>query len=96
VPTVGGETPADQIQALVERVEAQGAHAYVVDVTAPDVREAGLAVAKVVVPELCSLDVSYATRFLGGRRLYEAPWRLGLAPRAESPADLNPYPHPFP
>ena len=61
--------------------------AYAVDVTAPDVRAAGLHVAKVVAPELCALDVVHACRHLGGRRLYEYV-------RDES--EINPEPHPFP
>ena len=60
---------------------------YAVDVTAPDVRAAGLRVVKVVAPELCALDVVHLCRHLGGRRLYEYV-------RDES--EINPEPHPFP
>jgi ribosomal protein S12 methylthiotransferase accessory factor len=67
-----------------------------VDVTAPDVRAAGLAVAGVVAPELCALDADHGTRFLGGRRRYEAAFELGLSSRPLEPDDLNPSPHPFP
>jgi ribosomal protein S12 methylthiotransferase accessory factor len=84
------------IQVLTEKLSAQGASAYAVDVTAPDIRDAGMAVAKVVSPELCPLDADHRARFLGGRRLYEAAFELGLSDRVERPADLNPYPHPFP
>jgi ribosomal protein S12 methylthiotransferase accessory factor len=67
-----------------------------VDATAPDIRSAEVSVARVVVPELCPLDADHRARFLGGRRLYEAAYELGLSSRVLDAADLNPYPHPFP
>lgn len=70
--------------------------AYAVDVTAPDVRAAGLRVVKVVAPELCALDVVYACRFLGGRRLYDEPVRLEQRACALREHEINPDPHPFP
>ena len=83
--------PADRVGQLCARLERRSASAYAVDVTAPDVRDAGLAVARVVAPELCALDVEHAAPLLGGRRLYEEPVRLGFGPRP-----INPDPHPFP
>ncbi len=96
IPTLEGKTHAEQVAALSARIDASGSSAYAVDVTAPDVRELGLFVMKVVAPELCSLDVAHATRHLGGRRLYEAPVQLGLRERGLRERDLNPDPHPFP
>ena len=84
------------IEAVTDRLRAHGSSAYVVDVTTQDVQAAGLKVARVVAPELCPLDADHRTRFLGGRRLYEAPVELGLTSRPRGSADLNPYPHPFP
>ena len=96
IPTLEGASAAEQVEALRVRVEAAGASAYAVDVTAPDVRELGLVVVKVVAPELCSLDVPHAARHLGGRRLYDEPVRLGLRPDALREDEVNPAPHPFP
>jgi ribosomal protein S12 methylthiotransferase accessory factor len=96
VPRLDGITVRDHLYAICERLERHGASAYVVDVTAPDVADAGLCVAKVVAPELCALDVEHAARLLGGRRLYETPARLGVAAQRLRFADVNPHPHPFP
>lgn len=84
------------IEAIVGRIEAAGAGAYAVDVTSPDIRAAGLAVAKVVAPELCALDVAHDARLLGGSRLYSAAFELGLRGQPLAWGDLNPDPHPFP
>ncbi len=81
---------------LCDRLAARGASAYAVDVTAPDVRDAGLHVVKVVAPELCALDVEHAARLLGGRRRYDEPARLGRRDRPLTYPEINPDPHPFP
>jgi ribosomal protein S12 methylthiotransferase accessory factor len=96
IPALGGESVGEQVRNLSTRVDAAGSTAYAVDVTSPDVRELGLFVVKVVAPELCSLDVVHGARFLGGRRLYDAPVELGLRSEPLSEDDLNPEPHPFP
>jgi ribosomal protein S12 methylthiotransferase accessory factor len=85
-----------QIAAVCRRLAARGVTACAVDVTAPDIADAGLRVAKVVAPELQPLDVAYEGRFLGGRRLYHAAFELGLRDEPATFDDLNPYPHPFP
>ena len=96
VPGVAGATAFQRIVSICDRLARRGTGAYAVDVTAPDVRSAGLRVAKVVAPELCPLDVAHAARHLGGRRLYEEPVRLGRRTSPLDERDLNPDPHPFP
>jgi ribosomal protein S12 methylthiotransferase accessory factor len=73
-----------------------GVGAYLVDITSPDVRDAGLWVVRVICPELCRLDAPHTARFLGGKRLYHAAYEAGLCARPLSFADINVDPHPFP
>lgn len=96
VPCLEGASPRAQINALCDRLERQNASAYIVDVTSPDVADAGLHVVRVVAPELCPLDVEHAARLLGSQRLYEMPARLGMRTRRLRFDELNPDPHPFP
>jgi ribosomal protein S12 methylthiotransferase accessory factor len=91
-----GANVLELIEGVARRLAERGMAAYAVDVTSPDVRSGGLRVVRVVVPELCPLDVVEGARFLGGRRMYEAAFDAGLVPRRLEPADLNPDPHPFP
>lgn len=91
-----GSSAEEGIEAICRRLARRFTSAYAVDVTAPDIREAGLTVMRVVAPELCALDVEHTARLLGGRRLYEEPLRLGFRTRALREAELNPDPHPFP
>lgn len=91
-----GATPRSQIDAALRRLADHGLAAYAVDVTSPDVQSLGLSVARVVVPELCALDVSHRARFLGGTRLYTAAHEAGLVPAPLDLSDVNPDPHPFP
>jgi ribosomal protein S12 methylthiotransferase accessory factor len=96
VQALEGTSPRSQVEAVLRRLARRGLSAYAVDVTSPDVRALGLHVARVIVPELCALDVSHRARFLGGTRLYTAAYEAGLVPSPLEPADLNPLPHPFP
>jgi ribosomal protein S12 methylthiotransferase accessory factor len=96
VAPLEGDGVLERIEALARRLTDRGMTAYAVDVTSPDVREGGLHVVRVLVPELCPLDVVEGARFLGGRRMYEAAFDAGLLSHPLEPEDLNPDPHPFP
>ena len=96
VPDLEGDNPATRIEAITRRLAARGASAYAVDVTSPDVEEAGLRVVHVLSPELQPIDFAHRWRFLGGRRLYEAAHGIGLRDSPLRPEELNPFPHPFP
>jgi ribosomal protein S12 methylthiotransferase accessory factor len=91
-----GSSAREHVEALCHRLARRCASAYAVDVTSPDVRDAGLTVIRAVAPELCALDVEHDAQLLGGRRLYEEPQRLGRRDRTLTADDLNPDPHPFP
>jgi ribosomal protein S12 methylthiotransferase accessory factor len=93
---LAGSTPSARLAVLVAALARQGLEAYAVDVTPPDVADAGLAVAKVIVPELCPLDVRYDARFLGGPRLRRRAFELGLRDHPLDESELNHDPHPFP
>jgi ribosomal protein S12 methylthiotransferase accessory factor len=96
LPELRGTTAAARVTTVADRLAQAQTRAYAVDVTAPDVREAGLHVVRVVVPELCQLDLFHHHRFLGGARLYDEPSRLGLRDAPLAPDEVNPDPHPFP
>jgi ribosomal protein S12 methylthiotransferase accessory factor len=96
LPSLRVRSAPDAIACIARMLQSAAVSTYAVDVTSPDVREAGFRVARVVCPELCRLDVSYRTRYLGGDRLYTVSRDLGLASTRLRLDDLNPYPHPFP
>lgn len=96
VPRLAGEHPLEHIHSMLDRLAVHDITAYAVDVTSPDVEQAGLKVMKVVAPELQALDAGYVERFLGGTRLREAAFALGLVQRPLDVATFNHDPHPFP
>jgi ribosomal protein S12 methylthiotransferase accessory factor len=96
IPPLEGDGPQEWLTAVVRSLDAAGVEAYVVDVTAPDIAEAGLAVARVVAPELCALNVRHDCRFLGGQRLRGARLLAGVGHRRLADDELNDDPHPFP
>lgn len=91
-----GETPLDQIHAICSRLAEHGFAAFASDLTAPDVRAAGLRVARALVPGLIPINVDHGLGVVGRDRLRAGPLAHGLVDRVLDDADLNPNPHPFP
>ena len=91
----GGDARTD-LDTVLGMLGERGLEAIAVDLTTPDVAQCGLHVTRAMVPELQPLDADYLHRFLGGRRLYEAPRRMGYADAPTTIDTLNPYPHPYP
>jgi len=96
IPALPGASADERVEAICRRLARRGTSAYSVDVTSPDVRDAGLTVVRAIAPELCALDVEHDAPTLGGRRLYDEPFRLGLRRRPLTKDEINPDPHPFP
>ena len=87
---------ATRLQGCVDILAAKGYDVVAVDVTTPDIQDVGFHVVRVLVPGLQPMDMDHNWRYLGGKRLYEAPVAMGYVDRARNPQDLNPIPHPFP
>jgi ribosomal protein S12 methylthiotransferase accessory factor len=84
-----------QLRTALRALQQQDLDAIVVDVTLPEVLQAGLRVVRVVVPGLIPLTFGHRYAAKGGPRLYTVPVTLGYASRSPAEADLNPAPHPF-
>jgi len=83
------------IDELVFRLGRSGHEVIVVNCTVPLLRGLGLCAVKVLIPGLQALNAGHRYRVLGGRRVLEAPRRMGLADRDRTLSELNPWPHPF-
>jgi ribosomal protein S12 methylthiotransferase accessory factor len=88
-PTADGPEAA-QLEFLLGRLRAAGMDPVAVDLTADEVREAGLWVLRVIVPELVPISFVHRARYLGTPRLLA---RAGAGPAA--PPTVNPHPLPF-
>jgi len=96
LPDRSSESSVANLRVVASELGDKGFDVVGVDLTTPDVDEVGFKVVRSVVPGLQPLDDAHTCRHLGGRRLYELPYRLGLLPRPAAESDLNPDPHPFP
>lgn len=84
------------LEDCVQGLARCGLEALAVEITSPQAAAAGLHVVKVVVPGMLPIDFGSSGKHLGGRRLYEAPARMGYAQFATTPGRLNTLPHPLP
>lgn len=81
------------MQAAVERCRRLGMQLIVADLTTDELREIGLWVVRVIVPQLLPMSPVHRARYLGHPRLYDLAALHGRAGFSE--ADVNPHPQPF-
>lgn len=93
VPARSEECVLANVRRCVDALRERGFEVIVVDVTPPDVRQAGFSVARVLIPGMQPLNGSYVARHLGNPRLSEVARLFG---RTFSVEQANPHPHPFP
>lgn len=93
---VATNDPERAIRDLTARYRARGHRVYCVDITTTDLAQAGLTATTTLSPRLARLSIGMGGRFLGVRRLFDEPARLGFRPTPSSIEELNKYPHPFP
>ncbi len=81
------------LEDLLRRFKRAKIDLYVVDLTTDEALRAGMRVVRVVIPALQPFSFIHRARYLGHRRLYEAPAKLGY--RSYSETELNHHPQPF-
>lgn len=84
----------EQIFKIVTTLKTNGYNVLVKDLTTPDVNQIGFHCIRAVVPQLLQMGGAYPFYFLGGKRLYDVPQKLGH--KSLSFEELNKFPHPFP
>jgi ribosomal protein S12 methylthiotransferase accessory factor len=84
--------PGALLRYLVNGLADRGIDVFYVDVTSPDIAEAGISVARVFAPALCPLPPDERAVSLALPRLRLAPAELGFAAAEQT----NPNPHPYP
>ncbi len=95
IPDLSNGDPRKDLDVALTEVLGIGHRTLLVDVTTPDVREAGLSVIRAVIPGFHPLFIGHRRRALGGNRLWEIPQKLGYEGISRLQGD-NPTPHPFP
>jgi len=95
-PNESTSDPESDLRKVLSILDKRGFDVLVVDLTTPDVRELGLHVVRVLIPGLQPLHGDHCYPFLGGKRLYEVPCRLGLRNNPLREDKVFKLPHPFP
>lgn len=85
---------ADEIDACLRAVQAEGYEVLATDLTTREVRDSGFVVPKVFVPGLAPLYATHGLPTVGSPRFSQVPKKLGRD--ALPDGQFNPVPHPFP
>jgi ribosomal protein S12 methylthiotransferase accessory factor len=80
---------------LLDHFRSVGQDVLYVNLTPRDLEPLGLYTARALLPGFQPIWFGRHERRLGGRRLFELPFRLGLADRPADLESLNPLPHPI-
>ncbi len=83
----------ENIRFLLKLFQERDMEVVAVDLTTPEVREAGFWVTRVVIPQLVPMFPVHVTRFLDTPRLYSAAEAMGYGRFTH--ADVTPKPQPF-
>jgi ribosomal protein S12 methylthiotransferase accessory factor len=85
-----------RLEKILEILDKNHLDAIYIDLTTPDVEKLGLKSIKVIMPEMqIPFFPSEEFKYLGGRRLYEVPEKLGYSNRELDEDEFNQIPHPF-
>jgi len=95
IPSPFKGEPNIDLHILIDQIRSVNHQVLLADLTTSDVGDLGLSVVRAVIPGFHPLQMGYATRALGGKRLWEVPQRLGY-PGVTSEGGDNPAPHPYP
>jgi ribosomal protein S12 methylthiotransferase accessory factor len=88
-----GNSDEAALRFLVGRLRGLGMEAIAVDLTTEELRDVGLWVVRVVIPELVPISFVHRARYLGTPRIYEYWQQFGRGIAREE--NINPGPMPF-
>ena len=89
------KTSEQSLKKILDWLNKMNYHLYVVDITAPRIRNTGIKVLKVIIPELVPLYLNEEYPYLGVKRLYDMPKSLNILKKTKNMSSLNKFPHPF-
>jgi ribosomal protein S12 methylthiotransferase accessory factor len=96
LPNYEMNNSVDKCKLIVELLQKSNLQTHIVDLTTVDINDAGFKVIRAVIPGMQPLDLDHTHPHLGGKRLYEVPYKLGLISKPLAEDEMNPNPHPFP
>jgi len=91
--TVNFTTDFDKLNEVVKRLN--DLDVFYADVTTPEIKEEGVYVVKVIMPELQPLHIAEMLKCLGGKRIYSVPCALAYRKTALKEEEFVTIPHPF-
>lgn len=83
------------LKEVLNRLKVEGMDVIYIDITPSDVKKEGFVVLRVIIPEMEPLHLDESFKFLGNKRLYDVPIKLGFIDKKSNENNLNTVPHPF-
>lgn len=90
-----GSSEKSKLDVISKIIMAAGMKIYYKDLTLDQLKRFGYWIVKVLVPELQPLYLNDRYPYLGNKRIYDVPVKLGLLKKTHLISELNTFPHPF-
>jgi len=95
IPFSPGQSIREDLQVMRRALNRAGCRFFFRDLTTPDLLPFPVRVVRAMITEVQPMHFGYGLERLGGRRLYELPFKLGRTEKPTSEASLNRCPHPL-
>jgi ribosomal protein S12 methylthiotransferase accessory factor len=93
IPAISAPDLGHALRLILDRFRHKRMDVYAVDLTSDEAIRAGMRIVRVVIPGLQPFSFNYRARYLGHKRIYQAPQLMGHTSFTEE--ELNPCPQPF-
>ena len=95
LPSSAGQSVQQDLEILHRGLNRAGSRLFFRDLTTPDVFPYPIRVVRALITGIQPIHFGHGLERLGGRRLYELPWKAGFTERPTSETSLNACPHPL-
>jgi ribosomal protein S12 methylthiotransferase accessory factor len=95
LPSSAGQSVQQDLEVLHRGLNRAGCRLFFRDLTTPDVFPYPIRVVRALITGIQPIHFGHGLERLGGRRLYELPWKAGFTERPTSEISLNACPHPL-
>lgn len=85
----------NNLENIVKLLSQKNIETIYIDITDKTVKKYGFMVVKVIIPQLQPLYLDERYPYLGGKRLYNVPVKIGFLQKPKIESQLNRIPHPF-
>jgi hypothetical protein len=88
-------TVGEKLGHIKELLQKKGFDCFLADITTSIAKEFGVTIFRALIPNIYPLYLNETRKYLGIRRLFEVPVKMGILMKPKSEGEMNQIPHPM-